>query len=405
MKILFLLTQDLQSPGGLGRYFPMARALAELGHQVSISALHADFSHLSEQQFIQNGVKVNYVAQMHVSKSGNYKFYFNTLQLVSIVANATIKLTRSALDTPADIIHIGKPHPMNGIAGLVAGKLLERKLFVDCDDYEAGSGRFPSAWQRLIVSNFEKRLPLSASMVTTNTQFMRNKLTSWGVPSANILDLPNGIDRLRFAKPDPDEVESLRTELGLEGKKVVAFIGSLSLTSHPINLLIDAFAQIKSTTPSAHLLIVGGGDSLSELQAQVQQLALNKHVTFTGRIPPDRLVLYYHLCHVTVDPVYYNEAALGRLPMKLFESWACGVPFVTADVGDRRRYLENPLAGLLVQPGDPAALAEAILRIFSDPGLGESISRNGTLLVEDYYWDRLVRRLETQYKRVLGIMD
>jgi len=404
MKILFLLTQDLESPSGLGRYFPMARALTDLGHQVSISALHSDFSHLSEQRFYQNGVNVNYVAQMHVSKIGNYKSHFNPFQLILIVTNATIKLTRSALTTPADIIHVGKPHPMNGTAGLIAGKTSRRKLFVDCDDYEAGSGHFKNSWQKLVVANFEKRLPHFADTVTTNTQFMRNKLTSWGVPSAKILDLPNGIDRLRFSKPDPDEVDSLRIKLGLDGKKVVAFIGSLSLTSHPINLLIDAFAQIKSNAPDAHLLIVGGGESLGELQAQAQQFALNEHVTFTGRIPPDQLVLYYHLSHVSVDPVYHNEAALGRLPLKLFESWACGIPFVTADVGDRRSYLENPPAGLLVQPGDPAELAKAILQIFSDPELAAAISRNGTRLVEEYYWDRLVRRLETQYKRALGIL-
>jgi hypothetical protein len=46
-KITFLLTQDLESPSGLGRYWPMARYLAALGHQVKIGALHSNFNSLS----------------------------------------------------------------------------------------------------------------------------------------------------------------------------------------------------------------------------------------------------------------------------------------------------------------------------------------------------------------------
>lgn len=402
MRVLFLLTQDLESPGGLGRYFPLARELARLGHHVTIAALHADFHSLRERRFIHDDVEVKYVSQMHVSKRGNYKSYFNPIQLLGIVSKATIKLTESALGAPADIIHVGKPHPMNGIAGLIAGRKPGRKIFVDCDDYEAASGHFKHPWQKFVISYSEKQLPRRADFVTTNTQFMRSKLISWGVSPSKIIDLPNGIDRQRFAKPDPGEVDTLRSHLGLRGKKVIAFIGSLSLVSHPINLLLDAFAILRAQVPNGHLLIVGGGESYDELKTQAERLDLKDSVTFTGRIPPNQLVNYYHLSHVTVDPVYDNEAALGRLPMKLFESWACGIPFVTADVGDRRRYLASPPAGLLTRPGDPAALAQAILRLFADPDLANLVSRTGLRLVEDYYWDQLVKALEAGYLLSLG---
>ncbi|MCC6956972.1 MAG: glycosyltransferase family 4 protein [Anaerolineales bacterium] len=401
MKVLFLLTQDLESPGGLGRYFPLARELARLGHQVSISALHADFHSLKERCFIRDDVKVRYVSQMHVSKRGNYKRYFSPFQLMGIVGSATIKLTGSALNTPADIIHVGKPHPMNGIAGLIARRKPDRKLFVDCDDYEAASGHFKYSWQKSIISNSERQLPRRADFVTTNTQFMRSKLVSWGIDPSKIIQLPNGIDRQRFANPEPEQVETLRTRLGLGGKKVIAFIGSLSLVSHPINLLLEAFEIIRSQISDGHLLIVGGGESYDELRVQAERLDLKDDVSFTGRVPPDQLVNYYHLSHVTVDPVYDNEAARGRLPMKLFESWACGVPFITADVGDRRQYLANPPAGLLTRPGDPAALADAILRLLADSDLANQISRTGLRLVEDYYWDQLVKNLEAGYLRSL----
>ncbi len=68
MKILFLLTQDLESPAGVGRYFPWAQGLARLGHQVSIAALHANYAALKKTHFEAGGVDIQYVAQMHVLK-------------------------------------------------------------------------------------------------------------------------------------------------------------------------------------------------------------------------------------------------------------------------------------------------------------------------------------------------
>ncbi len=49
MKIHFLLTQDLESPSGLGRYAPMARELVALGHQVRVSALHSAYDELERE--------------------------------------------------------------------------------------------------------------------------------------------------------------------------------------------------------------------------------------------------------------------------------------------------------------------------------------------------------------------
>lgn len=56
-KILFLLTQDLASPSGLGRYFPIAKYLVEQGYQAEIGALHSDYENLSVRDVVVEGVK------------------------------------------------------------------------------------------------------------------------------------------------------------------------------------------------------------------------------------------------------------------------------------------------------------------------------------------------------------
>lgn len=397
MRILFLLTQDLESPAGVGRYFPLARELAKLGHQVSIAALHANLEALYQKRFKRDGVNVEYVAPMHVRKQNHNKLYYPTHQLLPLIVRATWALSRAALGTPADIIHIGKPHPMNGLAGLVARYGRGRRIFLDCDDYEAVTGHFSGVWQRHVVAFFEDRLPHRVHHITANTYFLRDRLLALGIPPEYITYLPNGVDRVRFTSPPLDRVEERRAALGLRGKKVVAFIGSLSKPSHPVDLLLDAFLLIHQAQSQTVLLIVGGGEELEPLQVKVRAMGLENSVRFCGRVPASEVPIYYHLADVSVDPVHDDDIARSRLPLKLFESWACGVPFVTGDVGDRRAILGTPPAGVLTAPGDSASLARAILHILECPDLAVSLRQRGLERVELFSWERLARKLEAVY--------
>ena len=114
MRITFLLTQSLEDPSGLGRYFPLTKELARLGHEVSILALHPDLSSLACRQLQMNGVKVHYVGQMHVRKAGSQKTYFSTLGLVRVALASSLRMGIRSLLTETDVIHLAKPHPING---------------------------------------------------------------------------------------------------------------------------------------------------------------------------------------------------------------------------------------------------------------------------------------------------
>ncbi len=402
MKILYLLTQDLESPSGLGRYAPLGRELARLGHQVRIAALHASYAELSDKTQRLGDAWVEYVAPMHVRKEGNVKTYYSSGELAYIVLRATWQLTRTALRSDADIIHIGKPHPMNSLAGLAGKWLGGRRLLLDCDDYEAGVGRFSSEWQKRVVTFFEDKMPFRVSHITTNTHFTRDRLIGLGVPAERISYISNGIDRQRFQPPDPAALERLRANLGLGDKPVVAFVGSLSRPGHPVDLLFDAFDLVQRDLPECRLLLVGGGDDFPRLQEQARRMGLHEKIVFCGRIPPEEVGLYYHLAHVSVDPVLDDAAARGRSPLKLFESWACGTPFVSCNVGDRQRLLGDPPAGLLAQAGDAGSLAEEILRILHDAKLAAELKASGLQRAEAYYWDVLARQMEQVYLTLTG---
>jgi glycosyltransferase involved in cell wall biosynthesis len=399
MRITFLLTQGLESPSGLGRYWPLAKELARLGHAVTVLALHPDFGALEERRFAREGVRVHYVAQMHVLKRASTKRYFGPMRLLWVITWATWRLTWCALRTPSDVYHLGKPHPMNGVAGLVL-HFLGRQVYLDCDDYEAVSNRFSGAWQRRIVAWFEDRLPGIAAGVTVNTRFVARRLEALGVPTDRILYVPNGVDRARFARferptPGSAEADRLRRDLDLEGRRVVCYVGSMSLASHPVDLLLEALEIVRRVVPDVVLLLVGGGEDLATLQARARELELGDAVRFVGRVSPDRVPAYYGLAEVSIDPVRDDWVARARSPLKLFESLAVGTPVVTGDVGDRRASLEH--AGLLVKPGSASALGQAIAHVLQHPDEVQSMRDAAASLQSRYYWDVLVHEFEQVY--------
>lgn len=394
MKVAFLLTQSLDSPSGLGRYLPLAKELGQRGHGVEVFALHPNIQTLEQKSYQQDGLQIHYVAAMHVRKVEAQKLYYPAQQMIGIAARATWQLGRAALSTQADLIYICKPHPMNSIAGLAAKLLGGKHICLDCDDYEAASGNFGAGWQRNVVAAFEKRMPRQVQLVSTNTLFLKQLLLSWGAPVERVFYLPNGVDRSRFQTPAAERIMALRRQWELEGKQVVLYLGSMSLANHAVDLLLQAFAGVLAACPTAALMMVGGGEDYDRLRQQSQALGIEAAVRWVGRVPPEQAVDYYHLAQVSIDPVYDNDAARGRSPLKMFESWACGVPFVSGQVGDREMLAGTPPSALLATPGDPQALEAAILQVLNQKSLAEALRQRGLKAVEAFYWDHLAGEAE-----------
>lgn len=397
MRITFLLTQSLESPSGLGRYWPLCRELSLLGHDVTILALHPNYSELRCRQFVRDGIKVYYVSQMHVKRKGNQKLYFSPPTLIWVTLIATAKLIYTALRIPSDIYHIGKPHPMNGVAALLNHIVKRKPLYLDCDDYEAVSNHFEGNWQRRLVEFFEDKLPRFASGVTVNTRFIMERLVRMGYPKEYIVLVPNGVDRQRFRNLQGYR-ESIRQKLGVHNHKIVVYIGSLSLVNHAVDLLLEAFAiTISKYKTRAILLIVGGGEDYNRLQNFSKELGLSEAVRFIGWIPPEIVPLYYYAADLSVEPTRNTLAERARCPLKIVESLAAGTPVVTGDVGDRASLLSCG-GGVIVPPGDPEILAEAIATIIQDDSLRARLSAEAREARENYYWDRLVHNFVKIYE-------
>ncbi len=385
-EIIFLLSQDLESPSGLGRYRPMAKELAKRGFTVRIISLHPDYDRLASKSQLVDGVEVHYVSQMHVLKRDNKTSYFRWWQIPWVILQATKRLYRKTLEYHPDYIIVGKPHPMNGFPGIWAAKRTGAKLIVDCDDYEKESNHYANTLQKALVGYFETYFPRKAWKVTTNTFFMRDKLIESGVEPEKIIYLSNGVDRDRFSDVDPNKVEKLRQELGLSGKKVVLYIGSLNLSNHPVDMLLKAFVLVKEKVPEARLLIVGGGKDLDTLKLLANDLDISQAVIFTGRVASELAPLYYSLADVSVDPADDSPASSGRAPLKIFESWAMGVPVVTSNVGDRKILADRLWGPISLTKFSPENIAQTIIDCFDN---GFDV-KSPNLRDLPFFWDKLM---------------
>lgn len=398
IRVAFLSTSSLLYPSALGRWFPLACEMARLGHLVHFVTLHHDFSPWMRQPKIQQGVHVHYVGPMHVRGWGDQRQPLAPLPLLKVALFSTAALLRRALSLRVDVYHICKPQPMNGLAGLIAARWNRRPFYVDCDDYEAESNRFTGWGQRAVVRWFEDHLPRYAAGVSVNTRFLQERAIGQGVPLERTVYVPNGVDRGRFANLDADRGKELRQRYGLQGKATVLYLGTLNLASHPLELLLKAFVLLAQQLPTAHMVLVGGGEDRQALERNVLEMGLEGRVSFTGAIPPDQVPPYYALGDVSVDPVYDDAVARARSPLKIFESMACGVPVVAGNVGDRAEILGNGQAGLLVAPGDSLALANGLLELLDHADRRADMGQSGMEMVKKYYWDNQVQKFLSLYR-------
>lgn len=389
MRLTFLSTSSLQDPGPRGRWLPIARELAALGHSVELALLHPTFHQLrnDRRRQVREGVVVYYAGQMHVYGPVTDRRYYGSAALLRVTLLATWRLLLAALRSRPDAIHVCKPQPMNGLAGLLAARRLGVPLYVDCDDYEAGGNRFGSAWQRALVRYWEDMLPRRASAVTVNTRFLQARCAGLGVPAGRIAYVPNGIDPARIGPPDPRQVAGLRAALGLGAAPVALYAGTLSEASHNVGLLLEAFALVYARLPAARLVLVGTGPDRELLAERARALGLAGAALFAGYAGYATVPAYFGLARCSADPVADDAVARGRSPLKIVESLAAGVPVVTGDVGDRAEVL-GARGGTIVAPGDAHALAEGLLahlRANPDPPAAARVREQAAC----YRWDRL----------------
>jgi glycosyltransferase involved in cell wall biosynthesis len=215
-----------------------------------------------------------------------------------------------------------------------------------------------------------------------------------GVPEGRIAVVENGIDLQRVAGATG---EGVRAEFGIPASApLIGLVGRL----HPAKGhadLIAALARLAAQGIGAHCLLIGSGELRDEIAAEVKRRGLQERVTFTGQRPDIPRLL------AALDVLAMPSRWEG-LPMTLLEAMAMGKAIVATRVGGIPSVVNDGREGLLVPPGDVAALAKALERVISDVPLRRAIEdRAREALLARYDVGRTARAYESLYAARLGL--
>ena len=271
--------------------------------------------------------------------------------------------------------------------GTMAGRLAGRPVVttVHGRSYYAASGRRRLAYR--VVSR-------ASLMVAVSEDVKRFVVGATGVSEERVRVVHNGIEVQPSVSPEARR--RAREELGLTATHpIVTLVGSLyEVKGH--RYLLEAVPRILKVHPSAVFLIAGRGDCETALRAQARDLGIEARARFLG-LRQDVPVLL-DLCDVFVQP-----SLSEGLSIAILEAMAAGKPVVTTRVGGNPELVVEGETGLLVEPANAPALADAVIRVLADPAAARRLGQSGLERVRSRFsMTRMVREYEAIYDAALG---
>ena len=231
-------------------------------------------------------------------------------------------------------------------------------------------------WEKLAYKN--------AAFCIAASGAVKEYFQSMGVESIAVI--PNGIDIKRFEKLNRQEA---RNKLGLNGEFAIMTVARFEKRKG-LEFLIRALPELNFPFVC---FLVGDGEERGNLENLSKNLGVSDKVKFLGQIENKKIPEYLSAADCFILPSL--EEGFGIV---VLEAQAAGLPVIGTNVGGIKDIIEDGRTGLLVEPADPKALAEAIAKVYS----GQEFIKPD---LEKYDWDKITEKVYDIYQKVLAPLE
>ncbi|MBI2378487.1 MAG: glycosyltransferase family 4 protein [Deltaproteobacteria bacterium] len=407
MKILFVsnyFPPEVNAPAR--RLYEHARLWVEAGHEVEVltsvpnfpeGAVYDGYKNRFTKELV-DGIKVTRVPTFVSANRGKIR---RSVAYGSFLASGAAHAVR--LQTRPGIVVATSPQILAAVLGLGIAKTLRVPFVLEIRDIwpESIVAVGASERNRLIdaLEGLEQFLYDSSDHIIVVTHSFKDHVERKGIPSDRISVLMNGADLSAFGgTPDATLVGKLRDELGLRGKFVAAYIGTLGM-AHRADVMLEA-AQ-RCPDPDVVFMVVGTGAERPKLERLARAANLS-NFRLVDKQPASAIPALLELTDVSV--VMLKDTPLFRtvVPSKIFEAMATGTPIVLGVEGETRELVVRAEAGIPIRPESAEDLVKAILRLKHDPVEYARISSRAREYVRANH-DRAV--IAERYTKLLGSLN
>lgn len=254
----------------------------------------------------------------------------------------------------------------------------------------------PTPWRKLALRRWygfvrmqtrvARQLPRLVSVSETSRGHI---IDEFGVAPDRIDVVPVGVDADLF-RP--------RSEIPRVPGRLLA-VTSSDVPLKGLSILLESLAKLRTEKPDAHLVVIGRMRPEDPARKTVARFGLEDAVEFTGSIDESRVLELYGQAEVAVVPSLYEGFSLPAV-----QAMASGLPLVATKAGAIPEVAgTHEETTLLVEPGDPVALANAVKRMFDDDDLRARLGAAARRRVlERFTWERTAQGTVDLYRRVIA---
>jgi glycosyltransferase involved in cell wall biosynthesis len=385
MKVLVTIFEELYplSGGGSPRISNIIQGFARKGHEVCVAGgIGSSDREAKEYLGCSEIVRLKTVSRLDPKKMKKY--------LLAHPVNME-RLIRAIRRFKPDLIV--SHNTIAGYGALLGRRLSGRKpflvlnltdvLFEYLDDYSSGG------WLST-VQVFGRKMEAAAirgsDRIITISRAMKEIILEYGASAGEIDVVCDGVDLGIFRKYESGD---LRAQFAPGKETVLVFQGVIDPQDGP-ELLVAAAKSLVSRKPGTAVWIIGEGTAIPALKARVAEEGLADAFYFSGWLTQKEVARYMSAGDIGLVILPDIVSARGRVTLKEFEYWACGLSVVAPRLPALEEVIEEGKTGLFYRPGDGDDLVSKIETLIDDRDLSRKMGEEGLKVVEEKYrWDHL----------------